>query len=146
MDMTKTIQNIMVNIRGSQADEYDDNTMELYTEGMLTHDGGKYIIEYDESEISGMENTRTSLTVEGDRVQLKRTGAVETEFVFLKSRVFEAAYETPFGMMQMSVLPTQILSELSEDKGKINLEYVIRIGDQQAVNKLDIDYKKLPKA
>ncbi|MBC5647433.1 DUF1934 domain-containing protein [Christensenella sp. NSJ-35] len=144
--MTKTTQNIMVNIRGSQADEYDDNTMELYTEGMLTHDGGKYIIEYDESEISGMENTRTSLTVEGDRVQLKRTGAVETEFVFLKSRVFEAAYETPFGMMQMSVLPTQILSELSEDKGKINLEYVIRIGDQQAVNKLDIDYKKLPKA
>ena len=146
MDMTKTTQNIMVNIRGSQADEYDDNTMELYTEGMLTHDGGKYIIESDESEISGMENTRTSLTVEGGRVQLKRTGAVETEFVFLKSRVFEAAYETPFGMMQMSVLPTQILSELSEDKGKINLEYVIRIGDQQAVNKLDIDYKKLPKA
>ena len=103
MDMTKTTQNIMVNIRGSQADEYDDSTMELYTEGMLTHDGGKYIIEYDESEISGMENTRTSLTVEGDRVQLRRTGAVETEFVFLKSRVFEAAYETPFGMMQMSV-------------------------------------------
>ena len=49
-------------------------------------------------------------------------------------------------MMQMSVLPTQILSELSEEKGKINLEYVIRIGDQQAVNKLDIDYKKIPKA
>ena len=146
MDMTKTTQNIMVNIRGSQADEYDDSTMELYTEGMLTHDGGKYIIEYDESEISGMENTRTSLTVEGDRVQLRRTGAVETEFVFLKSRVFEAAYETPFGMMQMSVLPTQILSELSEEKGKINLEYVIRVGDQQAVNKLNIDYKKLPKA
>ena len=71
---------------------------------------------------------------------------METEFVFLKSRVFEAAYETPFGMMQMSVLPTQILSELSEEKGKINLEYVIRIGDQQAVNKLNIDYKKLPKA
>ena len=31
MDMTKTTQNIMVNIRGSQADEYDDSTMELYT-------------------------------------------------------------------------------------------------------------------
>lgn len=144
--MTKMTQNIMVNIRGSQADEYDNNTMELYTEGMLTHDDGKYIIEYDESELSGMENTKTRLTVEGDRVQLLRTGLVETEFVFLKSRVFEAAYDTPFGMMQMSVLPTQIMSELSEDKGSINLEYVIRVGDQQAVNKLDIDYKKIPKA
>lgn len=136
----------MVNIRGSQTDEYDNNTMELYTEGMLTHDDGKYIIEYDESELSGMENTRTRLTVDGDRVQLLRTGLVETEFVFLKSRVFEAAYDTPFGMMQMSVLPTQIMSDLSEEKGRINLEYVIRVGDQQAVNKLDIDYKKIPKA
>ena len=144
--MTKTIQNIMVNIRGSQTDEYDNNTMELYTEGMLTHDDGKYIIEYDESELSGMENTRTRLTVDGDRVQLLRTGLVETEFVFLKSRVFEAAYDTPFGMKQMSVLPTQIMSDLSEEKGRINLEYVIRVGDQQAVNKLDIDYKKIPKA
>ena len=136
----------MVNIRGSQTDEYDNNTMELYTEGMLTHDDGKYIIEYDESELSGMENTRTRLTVDGDRVQLLRTGLVETEFVLLKSRVFEAAYDTPFGMMQMSVLPTQIMSDLSEEKGRINLEYVIRVGDQQAVNKLDIDYKKIPKA
>ncbi len=144
--MTKTVQNIMVNIRGTQTDEYDDNTMELYTEGKLTHDDGKYIIEYDESEISGMENTKTRLTVEGDRVQLLRTGLIETEFVFLKSRVFEAAYDTPFGMMQMSVLPTQILSELSEEEGRINLEYVIRVGDQQAVNRLDIGYKRLPKA
>ena len=27
----------MVNMRGTQADEQDSNTMELYTEGMLTH-------------------------------------------------------------------------------------------------------------
>ena len=57
-----------------------------------------------------------------------------------------AAYETPFGMMEMSVLPTQVLSELSCEKGNIDLEYVIRVGDQQAVNKLNINYKSIPKA
>lgn len=138
--------NILLNVRGYQADENDNHEMELFTEGMLTCDDGKYIIEYDESELSGMENTKTSLTIDGDRVQLKRTGLVETEFVFLKSRVFAAAYETPFGMMEMSVLPTQVLSELSCDKGNIDLEYVIRVGDQQAVNKLNINYKSIPKA
>ena len=139
-------ENILVNIRGYQADENDDHTMELFTEGMLTCEDGKYIIEYDESELSGMENTRTTLTVEGDRVQLRRIGMVETEFVFLKSRVFAAAYETPFGMMEMSVLPTQIVSDVSAEKGNIDLEYVIRVGDQQAVNKLNINYKRIPKA
>ncbi|MEA5003587.1 MAG: DUF1934 domain-containing protein [Christensenella sp.] len=138
--------NILLNVRGYQADEDDNHEMELYTEGMLTCDGGKYTIEYDESELSGMENTKTSLTIDGDRVQLKRTGLVETEFVFLKSRVFAAAYDTPFGMMEMSVFPTQVLSELSTDKGNIDLEYVIRVGDQQAVNKLNINYRSIPKA
>ena len=138
--------NILLNVRGYQADENDNHEMELYTEGMLTCEDGKYIIEYDESELSGMENTKTSLTIDGDRLQLKRTGLVETEFVFLKSRVFAAAYETPFGMMEMSVLPTQVLSELSCEKGNIDLEYVIRVGDQQAVNKLNINYKSIPKA
>ncbi|MEA4853109.1 MAG: DUF1934 domain-containing protein [Christensenella sp.] len=139
-------ENILVNIRGSQADEYDSQTMELFTEGMLTCEDGKYIIEYDESELSGMENTKTTLTIEGERVQLKRMGLVETEFVFLKSRVFAAAYETPFGLMEMSVLPTQIYSDVSEEKGNIDLEYVIRVGAQQAVNKLNINYKRVPKA
>ena len=138
--------NILLNVRGYQADEEDNHEMELFTEGMLTCDNGKYTIEYDESELSGMENTRTSLTIDGDRVQLKRTGLVETEFVFLKSRVFAAAYDTPFGMMEMSVLPTQVLSELSADKGNIDLECVIRVGEQQAVNKRIINYKAIPKA
>ena len=69
--MTVTRQNIMVNIRGTQEDAEDSNSMELYTEGMLTHDDEKYIIEYDESELSGLGNTKTQLTVEGERVQLR---------------------------------------------------------------------------
>ncbi|MEF9863469.1 MAG: DUF1934 domain-containing protein [Christensenellaceae bacterium] len=134
-------QNILVNIHGSHMGDGDEDSMELFTEGMLTYDNGIYTIEYDESEMSGIENTRTTLTIDGERVQLKRVGGLETEFVFLKSRVFEAAYDTPFGMMQLSLLPTQIASTLSKEKGKIDLEYVITVGDQKAVNKLNINYR-----
>ncbi len=132
---------IFVNVRGSHLGD-EDSSMELFTEGTLTcEDNGSYTIEYDESELSGMENTTTRLHVEGERVSMRRKGMLDTEFVFLKNHTFEAAYETPYGMMQMSVLPTQIESVLTNQNGSIDLEYVIRIGDQQAVNKLNINYK-----
>ena len=132
---------IILNVRGSHVEGDEENTLELFTEGLLTRENGTYIIEYDESEISGMENTKTRLTINGDNVSLKRMGMLETEFVFSKKQMYEAAYKTPYGMMQMTVLPTQVMSDLSDEKGHIDLEYVINVGEQSAINRLNIDYK-----
>ncbi len=132
---------VILNVRGSHVEGEEENTLELYTEGMLTHDDDRYIIEYDESEISGVENTKTRLTVDGDSVWLARSGPMETEFLFSKRQMYEAAYETPFGVMQMSVLPTQILSDVSTEKGDIDLEYVVKVGEQSALNRLNIHYQ-----
>lgn len=136
-----TRQDIYVNIRGMQTAEDDENAMELFTEGVLTHEGDCFTIEYDESEMSGLDSTKTLLTVEGERIHLRREGDTSSDFIFLKDRLYETAYETPLGVMQMSVLPIQIASDVSEEKGNIDLEYVIRIGEHQAVNRLSICYK-----
>lgn len=132
---------ILLNVKGSHVHEGEENTLELITEGLLTFDDGKYTIEYDESGLSGVENTKTRLTVEGDKVSLKREGIMESEFIFTKRQMYEAAYETPFGMLQLSVLPTQIASDFSGEGGSIDLEYVVKVGEQSALNRLNINYK-----
>ncbi len=135
------INSIMLNIRGVHQEGADENKIELLTEGTLSYEEDKYIIEYDESVMSGIKDTKTLLTINKECVTLKRTGSIDTEFIFTKNRPFEAVYNTPFGVMQVSVMPTQVLSEVSKEQGIINLEYVITIGNHQAINKLDIDYK-----
>lgn len=133
--------NILLSVRGSHVEDGEEDTLELLTEGRLIKEDEKYTIEYDESELSGMENTSTRVTVDGDRVYLQRTGMLQTEFVFTKSQRYEAVYDTPFGAMQMAVTPTQIKSDVSSEKGRIDLEYVVQVGEQSMLNRLNIDYR-----
>jgi len=134
-------QSIILNVRGSYGEDSENNTLELFTEGSLIEEGGKYIIEYDESAMSGMENTKTRLIIDGDNVCLQRRGGFETEMVFSLRKLYAAAYDTPYGILQMSVLPTQVHSAVSAEKGHIDLAYVINVGEQSAFNKLYIDYR-----
>lgn len=134
---------IMLSVSGSHVENGEESTMEFFTEGSLLHDNSRYIIEYDESEISGVDPARTRLIVEGGEISLNRIGGLATEFVFSDKRIFEAAYDTPFGYMQLSVLPTLLKSDVSSDKGDINIEYVIKVGEQRAFNKLNIHYDRI---
>jgi uncharacterized beta-barrel protein YwiB (DUF1934 family) len=135
------MQDILLTIKGSHTEGGQEDAIELITDGVLTHENGSTIIEYDESEMSGIENTRTRLRVENECIHLERQGALQTEFVFAKTTPFEALYATPFGAMQVSVFPTHVQSLLSEKSGNIDLEYIIKIGDAEALNKLYITYK-----
>ncbi len=135
------MSDILLTIKGSHTEGGEENAVELITDGVLTREDGSYIIEYDESELSGMENTKTRLKVVDECIHLERQGALQTEFVFAQTRPFEAAYTTPFGSMQVSVFPTHVQSALSDSEGNIDLEYVIKIGGAEALNKLSIQYR-----
>jgi uncharacterized beta-barrel protein YwiB (DUF1934 family) len=132
---------IILNVRGSHVEDGEEDSLELLTEGLLTRQDDTYVIEYDESEMSGMENTRTRVILEGDKVWLQRTGATESRFEFNRSQRYEAVYETPYGPLQMSIMPTRVRSDITDSGGRIGLEYVIQVGGQSALNKLDIKYK-----
>lgn len=135
------MQDILLTIKGSHTEGGQEDAVELITDGFLTHENGSYTIEYDESEMSGIENTKTRLKVIDECIHLVRQGALQTEFVFAKTQPFEASYTTPFGAMQVSVFPTHVQSMLSEKEGNIDLEYIIKIGGAEALNKLYIQYK-----
>jgi len=133
---------ILLNVKGTHCEHDEEATVELITEGSLICDDDKYTIEFDESGLTGVKDTTTRLTVDGDRLWLKRSGALNGELMFAGKRLYETAYKTPGGLMRVSILPTMIKSDVSASKGRIDLEYVINTGSQSAINRLNIDYKK----
>ncbi|MGI6154271.1 MAG: DUF1934 domain-containing protein [Christensenellaceae bacterium] len=134
-------QDIFLNVTGEYVEDGEKSEVSFFTEGWLEKDGKKVIIEYDEGSMSGLDNIVTRLTVEGDKLLLRRIGGFETEFIFDQKKLFEAAYDTPYGYMQLSVLPLVVQSDISESDGIIDLEYVIKIQGQSSFNKLNINYK-----
>ncbi len=133
---------IILNVRGSRAYGGEEDTLELMTEGRLFEQGGgKYAIEYQESELPGLPSTTMRVSVDGDAISMGRVGGQDMDFVFQKSKRHEACYTTPMGLMRVMVLPTRVTSEQLNGRGSIGIEYVIEYGEMSALNRLYIDYQ-----
>ena len=53
----------------------DEEKIDLVTAATLYQRGGKYYIAYEESELTGLEGTRTTVKLDGKSVALIRTGS-----------------------------------------------------------------------
>ena len=136
------MKDIMLKITGKTADK--DDGIEFITEGKLFRKGHTLLIQYPESELSGMEGCTTSLTVGKDKVRLRRTGdalAVDTVMEFEKGKRFLGVYETPYGPLGMEILTNSIEKHVAEDgRGKLSIDYSVCLkGLADARKVLDIE-------
>ncbi len=123
--MTK---DMIISIRGMQDYEGADNdSIELVTEGTLRPAENGWILSYEESELTGLEGTTTTIQVEGERVSLQRTGAVCSQMVFEEKRKHLSLYNTPYGAMEVSVAAKSVRHDLSEAGGEIEVTYRIEL-------------------
>ena len=123
---------IILFVKGEQCYEgVEPEVTELITEGTMTiDDGGAIILEYQESEITGMEGTSTRFTVNQDEVELTRTGMVESRILFQRGRRNSSLYETPWGTMMVDVSTTQLAHRLNERGGVMEIGFTIAVNHQ----------------
>lgn len=89
--------NVIISIKGKQSyEDMEDETIELVTEGRLDPDGTEgYTLSYQESELTGLEGTLTTLQIEPERITLLRIGEVNSQMVFEQGRRHLSLYDTP---------------------------------------------------
>ncbi|MBQ9942398.1 MAG: DUF1934 domain-containing protein [Christensenellaceae bacterium] len=130
---------ILLNIRGCQMQGDETADLELTTQGVLTHEDGASILRYNDSDDAD-ENVETIIAVKDDVVTMQKIGSVETQFVFERGKTFITAYRTPFGDLDVTLFPTLVDAKIGQQKGSIQLEYVMDIAGAQVVNRLNLSY------
>lgn len=120
-----------------------DENIELITEGFLKETEKSLVLEYSETEISGMDGTKNIITVEDSIITLEREGEVSTSLYFEQGKRFVGNYTTSLGTLSMSVFPTVVNSEHDETSGKVDLEYELELEGEHSQNKLCLKYKKI---
>ena len=133
-------QKVWMSILGGRSDEADDNTVELITKGLYTLEGEKHILEYDESQLSGLEDTVTTMTVEDGVITMSRRGQFSTEFIFKSNQLFKGSYQTPYGNIIVDIFPTLVDYKIKDGSGKIDLEYTLDIGGESTVNQIMVNF------
>lgn len=123
----------IIEIKSTQKyDDTEDDSISLITEGMFYKKNDKYYIKYDESDMSGIEDTKTTLKLDGDVVTLIRTGANPTQMIFKKDEHHVGLYNTVAGPYTLGVKTKEIKSNFNDLGGSLNLEYEIELNYQMS--------------
>lgn len=121
-------KNVVISVKGMQ--KYDDmksDTVELVTEGQLQRENDVYILTYLESELTGMDGTQTTITVQGDQVTLVRAGQFNSQMVFQEGRRHLSMYNTPYGALAIGVNTRHLLVDLTDEGGDIEVDYTVEV-------------------
>ncbi|QIB27725.1 DUF1934 domain-containing protein [Caloranaerobacter azorensis] len=136
------MKDVVLKIKGIQKNlDGEDNTIELITEGKFYKKNGAYYLVYEESEISGMEGSTTTLRIQDDKILMKRFGTSNSKLIFEKNKRHKTSYHTQFGDFDMEVMTNKIEVDISDlGKGSIKLSYRLVISNAvESNNQLTID-------
>ena len=118
-----------------------DQVVEVITPGTFEILENGFKATYEESEISGMQGTMTSIIIADEKVILERTGSTETVMTFEKSGSNVCLYNTPYGVLEMTTNTNNLDIEITENGGKVKIEYDLVVSGQDSIStslKLDI--------
>ena len=128
------MKDVIISVTGIQHGRYGPDSMQLVTAGQYGVDHDRIEMTWEESELTGMAGTRTSITVQPNSVVLSREGETATSMEFEEGRKHYFLYETPFGSATMGLNTRRIRHTLGMHGGEMEIEYTVDV-DQSIVGR-----------
>lgn len=141
--MEKGSCDVIISIETNQKTSEGDNKIELQTDGKLFFGGGKYYINYEESEITGFEDSSTTIKAEGDVVTMTRRGRFRTRMIFEVGEKNLSYYDTLYGTIGMLVETERVKNALTPQGGRLEIDYSLDYDNTGLVkNFLKVDVRR----
>lgn len=106
----------------------EEERIELITPGKFYKKGEAYFVVYEETEISGMEGTTTTLKIENDELKIIRFGTTSSNLIFKKGIKHSSIYKTIYGIFEVTIEPSVMKIDMDKNGGKIELIYSLEAG------------------
>ncbi len=134
-----------ISIRGLQsyAGDAEDSDIELVSECDFYKADGVWFCDYEESEITGLGGTKTSIEIGEDYVSLLRRGTVNSQMLFMEGKKTTSLYSMPFGELTIDIHTKSLSSSIDENGGSLKVDYIIDINNASSGrNTFDINIYK----
>jgi uncharacterized beta-barrel protein YwiB (DUF1934 family) len=127
-------KNAIISVVSKQSDGEDDgDVIEVVTPGKFYKENDCYYAVYEETEISGMKGTTTTLKIDDGKFILVRTGTTNTEMKFEKYVRDLTLYSTPQGALDLTVDTKDLKLNVNDDGGDVFIDYDMIVGNQQVL-------------
>ena len=128
------MKDVIISVTGIQTSPDGPDSLQLVTAGQYGLDNEQIRMTWEESELTGMEGTRTSITVQDSGVLLSREGKHTSTMEFIEGKKSYFLYETPFGAATMGLDTQRIRSRFDRHGGHMEIEYTVDM-DQTIVGR-----------
>ncbi|MBE6914300.1 MAG: DUF1934 domain-containing protein [Ruminococcaceae bacterium] len=116
---------VLITIHSTQNVDGDPAAAELITQGTYDYSAEAIRITYMESELTGLDGTKTMYHISPEQVILSRCGAVNSQMIFRRGEKQKFRYQTNFGTLSLGLDTHRLLCELDEHGGSMEIEYDI---------------------
>lgn len=124
-------KNVFLKVKGTRLEQGEPESVEFITEAIYRKQDEAYIAEYEESELTGMEGTRTVIRFQPDEILISRSGTNTSELYFERNKKHVTMYETEFGTMTIGVVAPRIEVSLDDTGGNVDFDYFIELNHVQ---------------
>ncbi len=121
-------KDVLITITSIQ--DYDGEVTEpseLITQGKYVFLGSVQKFYYMESELTGLQGTRTAFTVTEGEALMERTGTVSYRMHYQPGKRNDFKYGTPYGDVRMVLIAQKVESHLGEKGGELSIEYELEL-------------------
>ena len=138
--------NAWITLSGRQMIDGECDNFELTTAGKYVSRGGKYYASYEGSEITGYDETTTTLKIKDNYVSMIRfgMGGGTSQMIFEPNKQYTGIYRTPHGNMSVDIYTNHMRVDVDENGGELELDYFIQLNDTEPVrNNLHVYIRKV---
>ncbi len=137
------IKDVLITVKGLQSFEGEQEETEFVTNGKYEYTAEQSHISYEESEIIGMEGTKTEISVSGGAVEVNRSGSNNHTLVYEKGKKHIGYYSSPYGDFSMAVTASAVKADLHSWGGEICIDFITEFNEMtQCKNSLCIWIKE----
>lgn len=123
-----SMKDVIISIKGYQYSRSgEDSAVELVTDGLFSNDNGRVSFSYMESEITGMEGTKTTFDITPLGIIMTREGTLNSQMVFEEGKKHNFVYDTPFGSTTMGVNTSFVKTDFDEHGGDMEIDYMVDV-------------------
>ncbi len=138
--------NALITLIGRNTVDGEVDSFELTTEGKYMKQNGKYLVSYEGSEITGYDNTTTTLKIQENLVSMIRFGKTmgSSQMIFEENKQYTGVYRTPHGNMSVDVYTNEMEVNVDDGGGEVMLDYFVQLNSCQPVrNNLRVKIRKV---
>lgn len=124
----------MISVRSEQkTDELEEpEVLEFITSGCYAKNEKGCTISYDESELTGMDGTKTVLSVDNGLITVERHGYVTSQMIFEKGQKHLSLYDTPVGSLVVGINASEVDMKFDECGGRLFIGYSVEVDNVTA--------------